>query len=123
MKSIKRGRAPSKLGFVGSIFVAIIGVFWCIMAGALGAWFMVPFGLLFVGFAVYQAAYHHHNATSGKRYSEFDIVDSAEEPDPLNEKYGQREQQESASGFCPYCGRPAEGDFEFCPKCGKKLPK
>lgn len=49
MKSIKPGRGPSKLSTVGSICVAIFGVFWCIMAGAMGAWFMIPFGLIFVG--------------------------------------------------------------------------
>ena len=24
--------------------------------------------------------------------------------------------------FCPYCGTPLSGDFEYCNKCGKKLP-
>lgn len=26
------------------------------------------------------------------------------------------------SKFCPYCGAPAEANFEFCNCCGKKLP-
>ena len=66
MKSIKSGRGPSKMSAVGSIFVAIFGIFWCIVAGSMGAVFMVPFGLLFVGLAVYNAAYRYRNATSEK---------------------------------------------------------
>lgn len=25
--------------------------------------------------------------------------------------------------FCPYCGKPLDGNFAFCPICGKKLDK
>ena len=123
MKSIKPGRGPSKLSAVSSIFVAVFGIFWCIVAGSMGAWFMIPFGLIFTGIAVYQAVYHHHNATSENRYSVADIVDSEEEPDPFNEKYGRKNGEEKGAAFCPYCGKPVTEDFEFCPKCGKKLPE
>lgn len=132
MKSIKPGRGPSKLSAVGSILAAVFGVFWCIVAGSMGAWFMIPFGLIFIVFAIYQAVYHHHNATSEDRYSVIDIVDSEEESDPLNEKYGRQEKPAQTVGpegipgtsvaYCPYCDKPVEGDFDFCPKCGKKLP-
>ena len=132
MKSIKPGRGPSKLSAVGGIFAAVFGVFWCIAAGAMGAWFMIPFGLLFVGFAIYNAMYHHHNATSEDRYSFVDIVDSSEESDPLNDEYGRKrnvmetdtysDAYGTSVAYCPYCGNPVEGDFDFCPKCGKKLP-
>lgn len=132
MKSIKPGRGPSKMGAVGSIGAALFGVFWCIVALSMGAWFMVPFGLIFIGISVYQAIYHSHNATAEDRYSLIDIVDSDEERDPLNEKYGRKTVSESMDSsdnisgnsvdYCPYCGKPVNGDFDFCPKCGKKLP-
>jgi len=132
MKSIKPGRGPSRMTAVASVAAAVIGVIWCIGAIAMKAWFMIPFGLLFVGLAVYNAIYNHHNATSEDRYSVIDIVDSEEESDPLNEKYGRKESLEEAGAnsdtpgtsvtYCPYCGKPVEGDFDFCPKCGKKLP-
>lgn len=127
MKSIKPGRGPSKLIAVQSIGVALFGVFWCILALCMGAWFMVPFGLIFVGMAVYQAIYHSRNATAEDRYSIVDIVDSDEESDPMNVRYG-RESGASNNvpgtsvAFCPYCGSAVEGNFDFCPKCGKKLP-
>ena len=129
MKSIKPGRGPSKMSAVGSIFAAVFGIFWCIVAGSMGAVFMVPFGLLFVGLAVYNAAYHYRNATSQDRYSVVDIVDSKEETDPLNEKYGKHNNVEEKHGssegnfnYCPYCGKQLEDSFEYCPHCGKKLP-
>ena len=72
------------------------------------------------------------------------ITDGKEEPDPLNQRYGQSYEQndysepypgfndgydafgrpdvDTDSSFCPYCGTPVEEDFEYCHKCGQKLP-
>ena len=129
MKSIKPGRGPSQMGMVGAIGAAIFGVFWCIFAAAIGAAFMIPFGLVFIGLAIYAAVYNHHNATSKDRYSFFDIVDEDEEADPLNERYGKKSSKQTddnitgtSVGFCPYCGKPVDSGFDFCPECGKKLP-
>ena len=122
MKSIKRGRGPSFMGGMGAVFAAVFGVIWIIGAaaltrgaGAIGVIFPL-FGVAFVGFAIISAMYEFKNATSKNRYSEYDIVDDAEESDPLNEKFG-------GAGFCPYCGTKINDDFEFCPKCGRKLPE
>ena len=78
---------------------------------------------------VYNAVYNYRNATSENRYSEFDITDENEEPDPLNERYGANKSAGSGDanavhggGFCPYCGTKAEEGYEYCRKCGKKLP-
>ena len=48
MKSIKPGRGPSMMGGIIGIAVALFGVFWTILAIAGGAWFMAPFGIIFV---------------------------------------------------------------------------
>ena len=48
MKSIKPGRGPSMMGGIIGIAVALFGVFWTIFAIAGGAWFMAPFGIIFV---------------------------------------------------------------------------
>jgi len=130
MKSVKPGRGPSKLGMVGGIAAALFGIFWCILAASMGAWFMVPFGLIFVGVAVYNAIYNYRNATSKDRYSIIDIVDEDEETDPLNEKYGRKatsnhpvfEENGTSAAYCPYCGMAVDSEFDFCPKCGRKLP-
>ena len=126
MKSIKPGRGPSFMGGVMGIAGALFGVFWTVMAIAGGAWFMAPFGLIFIGVAVVQAIYNFKNATGKNRYSEYDITDETEELDPWDERFGKKEnnysQPSGTSLFCPYCGAKADPDYEFCNKCGKKLP-
>lgn len=114
------------MGGVMGIAGALFGVFWTIMAIAGGAWFMAPFGLIFIGVAIFNTIYNFKNATGKNRYSEYDITDSEEEPDPWNEKFGEiREEKiksESSVKYCPYCGEKAENDFKFCSSCGRELP-
>lgn len=126
MKSIKPGRGPSFMGGVMGIAGALFGVFWTVMAIAGGAWFMAPFGLIFIGVAVYNTIYNFKNATGKNRYSEYDIVDESEEPDPWDEKFGNIRKEEkvyvTAAKYCPYCGEKAEEDYKFCLSCGRELP-
>ena len=111
MKSIKPGRGPSKFNAFASACVALFGVFWCVVVSSMGAYFMLPFGIIFVVIAIGQAVYSYHNATSEDRHSIVDIVDEDEESDPLNIE----------KKYCPYCGTKVNNDYEYCPKCGKKL--
>lgn len=131
MKSVKPGRGPSFMGGIVGIAVALFGVFWTIMAISMGAWFMAPFGIIFVVIAIVNTVYNFKNATGKNRYSEFDITDENEEPDPFNERFGgydyddaakKRNASSSESKYCPYCGNPVAEEFEYCNICGKKLP-
>ena len=128
MKSVKPGRGPSAMGAVGSVIAVIFGIFWTITAASMGAPFFFPlFGVLFIILGIVQAVYHFKNATGENRYSSFDIVESGEEPDPLNIRFGDTPQGDSGpdSGdfrFCPYCGAKLGADFTYCGKCGRKLP-
>ena len=118
------------MGGIAGIAAALFGVLWIIMAVSMGAWFMAPFGLIFVIVAVVNAVYNFKNATGKNRYSEYDITDENEETDPFNERFGSRDyenktvsyNQQSESRYCPYCGNPVAKDFEYCNVCGKKLP-
>ena len=156
MKSFKRGRGPSMMGGVVAVCMAVFGLIWTVMAsritkdpfGDMGgmAGFNVSgtsgmfdsigsifplFGVVFMVVAIVVAVYNFKNATSKNRYSEFDIVDGHEEPDPLNQRFG-GEPYESNEGswqaetaesrFCPYCGAKAQQGYEYCNQCGKKLP-
>lgn len=129
MKSIKRGRGPSMMEGVVSVFMAIFGILWMIAAAGMGGGFFALFGLVFVGIAVVQAVYSFRNATGENRYSEYDVTSGSEEPDPLNVRFGSRQvndfvhqQEDTESEFCPYCGTKAEKGYVYCNKCGKKLP-
>ena len=126
MKHIKPGRGPSMLGGVAAIALGIFGVIWTVTAASIGGGMFALFGVVFVGMAIVIAVYHFKNATSEKRYSAFDIVDSTEEPDPMNERFGKTLQQDAArtkgSKFCPWCGAKVDAAYSFCNDCGKKLP-
>lgn len=129
MKSIKPGRGPSMMGGIMSIAMGAFGLIWTVIAVSIGGGIFALFGVVFIVIAIVQAVYNFKNATSENRYSAFDITDSSEETDPLNERFGSKAQKSDkadASGntsvFCPYCGTKVEGDYEFCNKCGKKLP-
>ncbi len=136
MKSIKPGRGPSFMGFIGSIVSVVFGVFWTIAAANMGAPAMFPlFGVVFVIIGILNAAYNYKNATGKNRFSEYDIVSGNEEIDPFNElaqkntednftynnTAGSNNFNSEKYNFCPYCGAKLKPDFEFCASCGKKI--
>lgn len=128
MKSIKPGRGPSFMQGVMSLAAAAFGVVWTIIAVSMGnGVFSIfgIFGIIFILAAIASAVYNFKNASNKNRYSAFDITDDTEEPDPLNQRFGNgiNEKQAGTSGsFCPYCGMPAENGYQYCNKCGRKLP-
>ena len=126
MKSVKPGRGPSMMGGISSLFAVGFGVFWTIQA-VQKELSMAIFGVLWTGLAISSAVYNLKNAVGKNRHSDYDITDASEEPDPLNERFGnaQTTTQKSYSTdnrFCPYCGTVVADDFEFCNRCGRKLP-
>lgn len=129
MKSVKPGRGPSAMGALGSVVMAVVGLLWTIMASSMGAPGIFPlFGVLFIIIAVVNGIYNYKNATGKNRYSTFDITEDGEETDPLQQRFGQLHVNDDTrasspgASFCPYCGEPAQTDYEFCSKCGKRLP-
>ncbi|MBQ8448922.1 MAG: zinc-ribbon domain-containing protein [Clostridia bacterium] len=125
MRSIKPGRGPSGMGVLGGIIMSLFGLGWTISAASMGAFFMVPFGILFIVMAIAITVYNYKNATGKNRYSTFDIVEDGEEEDPLNARFGEkRESEENKEGgkkFCPYCGEKTDETHKFCSNCGSKL--
>ncbi len=138
MKSIKPGRGPSGMSFVGSIFAIIFGIFWTIVAfsitsnvpfGMIGSIFPL-FGVIFVIMGVFQAIYNFKNATGKDRYSIYDITDSREEGDPADKWINRSNMEDTQNkheyvagevNFCPYCGTQIKSEYSFCPKCGKTI--
>ncbi len=142
MKSIKPGRGPSMMGAIVGVAVAIFGILWTVGAanmtseanmmfhsdpvGDTMSLIFPLFGVVFVVIAVVGVVYNFKNATGKNRYSEYDIVDGDEEPDPLNMRFADEDYEDAAEeegSFCPYCGNKIEGDYVYCNRCGKKLPE
>ena len=113
MKSINPGHGPSMMGGIGSLYAAIFGLLWTISALSMDAPpVFAVFGVAFILMALVSGAYHLHNATGKNRFSELDITEEGEEPDPLSQQEHHR--------FCPGCGQPLQADYDFCPSCGRK---
>lgn len=129
MKSVKPGRGPSMMGVIVGILVAIVGVVWIWGAASIGAPAPIMlFGVVFVVMALVYAVYNFQNAAGENRFSEYDITEDGEEPDPLEKRQNHTVSlaKDSAAetkegGFCPYCGAKTAADYTFCRKCGKKL--
>lgn len=127
MKSVKPGRGPSAMGAFGSVVGVVFGVIWTGAAASMGAPpFFPAFGVLFIVVGLVQALYHYKNATGENRFSEFDITEDGEEPDPLDRRdreAPEREEPDGAYRFCPYCGARAGEGFSYCARCGRELPE
>ena len=130
MKSIKPGRGPSMMGFFSCIFGIVFSIAWTVTTVSMRAPILFPiFGIGFTIMMMVSAIYNYKNAKGKNRYSSYDIVNSCEEPDPFNEKYGTKRQNDSYSrspdssevNFCPYCGSQVGNDHIYCTNCGKKV--
>jgi len=140
MKSIKPGRGPSGMSFIGSIIAVIFGLFWTIIAFAITSnapfgiiGFIFPFfGVIFIVMGIIQAAYHYKNATGKDRFSLFDITDRSEEGDPadrwIKDNYRDnyyenhdtddngRQKVSNANA-----SNTSDEDMNYCPYCGRLL--
>lgn len=129
MRSVKRGRGPSFMGGVMCVFMGLFGLLWTIIVGSSGGGVFALFGVIFILIAVVNAVYEFSNATRKNRFSDYDVTDGDEEPDPFNERFGgggtseKAETSDARKGrFCPWCGARADDGYAYCNQCGKKLP-
>ncbi len=111
----KERKAGKNLTIAGCIYGLLFSIVWCILAAAMGAWFMLIFGIPFACLMGYRLVMCLKLAKGEKEHPP---------ADPWDRPSGQQSHpstQDSGSGYCPYCGSAVQTDFEFCPKCGRRL--
>ena len=111
----KEKKAGKAMTLGSSIFGLVFSIFWCIAAASMGAYFMLIFGIPFVGMMGYRL-YILSQYTKEERK---DIP--AKETDPWDRPAPQ--QPTNGVIFCPYCGDSIKKNFAFCPKCGRRQPQ
>ena len=107
----KEKKAGKAMTIGSSIYGLVFSIVWCCIALAMGAGFMLIFGIPFAIFMGYRL---------------FVLLQmTKEEKDPPRKEVDPWDRPTASStpksnGFCPYCGRAVEQDFRYCPNCGRK---
>ena len=101
-----------------NVFGLVFSIFWCIMAASMGAWFMLIFGIPFVGMMGFHLAMSIKimNAEKAKGKEPWEGGQSYTSSATYSSSTASR-----SGGYCPYCGNAIEEAFEYCPKCGRKM--
>ena len=108
----KEKKAGKAMTLGSCIFGLIFAIFWCLMALAMGAGFMLIFGIPFVGMMIYRLYVILQLSKEEPKQAPKKEVDPWDRP--------VQQTQPAGSGYCPYCGSPVQESFDYCPKCGRK---
>lgn len=140
----KERKAAKSMGVAMSIFAIIFALVWCLMAASMGAWFMLLFGIPFVGILVYRLVVMLKLTKEDPKHGaqprqEADPWDTTQNADRLMKNFRslrsayQEEFQDEAEDpdtraghrnspkFCPHCSFWLQDGFDFCPKCGRRI--
>ncbi len=109
----KERKAGKAMAVGSSIFGLCFAIFWCIAAASMGAWFMLLFGIPFVGMVAWRL----------RMTLKFAKEEETKPPQTPPEPWDRPDQtpRQEGSGFCPYCGAALGEGFAFCPKCGRRV--
>lgn len=110
----KAGKAMA-LGM--GVFMLVFSLIWCAVVYAMGVWFMLIPGLLFVGLSGYRLGILWKLSREEPKKPPQDHPEPWDRPDTTSS----RQPAGKGSRFCPYCGESLEPRFAFCPKCGRRL--
>ena len=106
----KERKAGKAMSIGGNIYAVVFIVIWCVIAVAMGAWFMLIFGLPMLGLAIFRLVVMVQKSKQKPQ----DPWEQAEHPWTMPPR--------SENGkFCPYCGKELQDGFTFCPQCGRRL--
>lgn len=117
----KERKAGKAMTMGSCVFGLIFSIFWCVAAASMGAWFMLIFGIPFVGMMIYRLYVISQYAKEDEKKPLPKEADPWERP--ISQSVPQQENTARGEGkFCPYCGGGIQDGFEFCPKCGRRQP-
>ena len=121
----KERKAGKAMGLGSCVFGLVFSVFWCIAAASMGAWFMLIFGVPFVGMMGYRLYVMAQVAREGGgKQSQTSAAEPWDQPPaPRSESPRYTPQASDPGEYCPYCGAGVEAEFAFCPKCGRRLTR
>ena len=108
----KERKAGKAMTLGSCIFGLIFAIFWCLMALAMGARFMLIFGIPFVGMMIYRLYVILQLSKEEPKQEPKKEVDPWDRP--------AQQERPTGNGYCPYCGSPVQESFDYCPKCGRK---
>ena len=109
----KERKAGKAIGIGGSIYGIVFMVIWCGLAVAMGAWFMLIFGVPMLGFMIFRTVAIVQKSKAEKQKEPWEQPDRSQSSCETHRTH--------QDGFCPYCGRQLSEDFTFCPACGRRL--
>ncbi len=123
--SLKPGPGPSAGRAAGAILGVIFGILWTIFAIFLTKDAPFPFvkilfplfGVVFVIAAIVSAFNHMHNATRPNRFSEFNVVPTESEQEPVL-RGGAVRSDKHVGKYCTHCGTGLRDTDNFCSACG-----
>lgn len=110
----KEKKAGKAMHLSGCIYGLLFSLFWCGIVLWQGAYIMLIPGLFFVGMMAARLYACIQYTKSGKESPR-----RQQETDPWERPAASTD---PSAGYCPYCGRTIQEDFEFCPKCGRRQP-
>ena len=105
----KQRKAGKNMTIGMAVFQIVFAVFWCLVVAGMRVWFMLLFGLAFLGFSIYRLVILLQLSREDQKPPR--PTDPWEQPAPTAKN----------EGYCPYCGAAVEGKFAYCPSCGRKL--
>ncbi len=119
----KERKASKKLSIAGCIYGLIFSIAWCVLAAAMGGWFMLIFGIPFACLMGYRLALCLRLTKQDREQTEHPSVTYATGDPWDTPTTGPVTYRAPAAGgnYCPYCGSEIQSQFTYCPKCGRKL--
>ncbi len=115
----KERQAGRAMGIGSSLLGILFVIIWCAMAAAMGAWFMLLFGIPFLGFMIYRLVVCIRLTQKEKPVEPWEQKDRHLSAVTPREDGGSSDA--SATGYCPYCAQTVREEYTFCPKCGRRI--